>query len=288
MVRRPNYKKRFLFFLVTLGAVSLLVFPEFQRRLIRLVEIPVGGAIFHVQRGSSSVVKWVDTIWSGYVNLSHVQEENEHLRRTISMLRGENNLLREEGAAIQRLYLLLDYKKISSLSLVTAEVIGRNPTQWFHTIMINRGEDDGVRVDMGVITPSGVVGRIIKVGPRYALVLLVTDRNSAIAAIVQRTRDEGIVQGIDEGSLQLKYFARFAKVEIGDTVVTSGLEGSFAKGLKIGQIEQVEKKEHEMFLQVSVRPEVDFSKLEEVFVLTSTDVPGNATFETSMGDQERR
>ncbi len=288
MPRRPNYKNRFLFFLVMLGAISLLVFPEFQSRIIRLVDIPVGGAIFYVQQGAASVVKWVDTRWSSYVSLSHVHEENERLRRTISVLRGENNRLREKDAAVQRLYAFMDYKKDVPLNLVTAEVIGRDPTQWFHTVMINRGEAEGIRVDMGVITPSGVVGRIIRVGPHYALVLLMTDRNSGIAAIVQRTRDEGIVQGMGEELIGLKYFARFAKIEKGDAVVTSGLEGSFVKGLKIGEIEQVEKREHEMFLQVRVRPEVDFSKLEEVFVLTSTDVPANAVLDASVGGQERR
>lgn len=269
MVRRVNIYKRFLYLFLILSLIVILISPEFQKIPIQWIQIPVGGAIYYVQEGIYTIMNLVEGVWHGYVNLVHVQEENKALHRTLEELKGENNLLREQGALAERLQVMLDYKKSSPHQLIAAEVIGREPSHWFKSIIINRGESEGIRVDMGVITPQGIVGKVIKTGPRYAQVLLMTDRNSAVAAMVQRTRDEGIVQGVEQGTVRLKYLPHFSEVAVGDAVVTSGLEGSFAKGLKIGQVDDVEKKEHELFLEVKMTPEIDFYKLEEVFVIVS-------------------
>ncbi len=271
MLRRKNIYKRFLILSFVLALTIVFISPELQKRPLRWLEVPIGGAVYYVQQGTYGVLNGMGGVWYGYVNLIGVQEENQQLRDEISRLRGENNLLKEEGALAERLQAALDYKQSAPFNLVAASVVGREPTHWYQTILLNKGEADGVRVDMGVITPEGVVGKVIKTGPRHAQVLLMTDRSSAVAGIVQRTRDEGIVQGIEEGALRLKYLPHFSEVVVGDVIVTSGLEGSFAKGLKIGEIEKVEKREHELFLQVKVTPQINFSKLEEVLIITSTD-----------------
>ncbi len=151
---------------------------------------------------------------------------------------------------------------------------------------------------MGVITPQGVVGVVIKVGHHDAQVLLMTDRRSAVAAVVERTRDAGIVQGMASGRgegmegvgrLHVKYMPRSAAVRPGDRLVTSGLEGSFVEGIPIGQIETINPVDNqpvdnqpdglddtEMFLNVQVIPTVAFSKLEEVLIITSTPAPAGS------------
>ncbi len=268
MIRRPNYKKNFLPLSFIVLLVLVYTIPAFQRTLIRWVEVPVGSTIYAVQRGVSSLLDGMATVWHGYVRLVDVQQENETLRQAIGQLHGENNRLKEQSHLLERLQGLLAYKAQIPYPLITASVMGRDATQWFHTIMIDRGAADGVSVNAGVISPAGVVGKVIKVSRRYSQVLLVTDRNSVVAGIVQRTRDEGLIQGLENETLQIKYLPHFATVTVGDVLVTSGLEGSFTKGLKIGKVEQVEKKEHELFLRVKVSPEVDFNRLEEVFVLT--------------------
>ena len=273
MIRRRNIYKRFLILSFILGLAVLLISPELQKKPLRWLEVPVGGAVYYIQQGTYGILNGIGGVWYGYVNLIHVREENGQLRAEVERLRGENNLLKEEGALAERLQAVLDYKKNAPFDLVAAGVIGREPSHWYRTIIVNKGEADGVKVDMGVITPGGVVGKIIKTGLHHAQVLLMTDRSNAIAAIVQRTRDEGIVQGMEEGAIRLKYLPHFSEVVVGDTIVTSGLEGSFAKGLKIGEIEKVEKREHELFLQVRVTPQIDFSKLEEVLIITSTGEP---------------
>lgn len=273
MLRRRNIYKRFLILSFILGLAVVLISPELQKKPLRWLEVPIGGAIYYIQQGTYGVLNGIGGVWYGYVNLIHVRQENEQLHAEVERLRGENNLLKEEGALAERLQSVLDFKESAPFGLVAASVIGRDPTHWYRTIILNKGEAEGVKVDMGVITPAGVVGKVIKTGPHHAQVLLMTDRSSAVAAIVQRTRDEGIVQGMEEGAIRLKYLPHFSEVVVGDTLVTSGLEGSFAKGLKIGEIEKVEKKEHELFLQVRVTPQINLSKLEEVLIITSTGEP---------------
>ncbi|MBI3358729.1 MAG: rod shape-determining protein MreC [Nitrospirae bacterium] len=178
----------------------------------------------------------------------------------------------QEGLAV-RLQGLLNFKDASPLKLIAANVIGREMGPWFQTFMINKGSSEGVLVDMGVIVPDGVVGKVIKSLPHNAQVLLMTDTNSAIAAMVQRTREGGIVQGMGENGARLKYLPRVSEVLEGDIMITSGLEGSFAKGVPIGQIKKIERPEDGFFLNITLTPAIAFSKLEEVLVLSFQENP---------------
>ncbi len=126
---------------------------------------------------------------------------------------------------------------------------------------------------MAVIVPEGVVGQILKTGPRHATVLLLTDYNSAIDAIVQRTRAKAIVEGRGENRCQLKYLLRSEDVVVGDLVVTSGLGGNFPKGLLVGEIRKVEQREHGIFQYAELVPSVDLTKLEEVLVIPEAPPP---------------
>jgi len=120
---------------------------------------------------------------------------------------------------------------------------------------------------MAVISAAGVIGQILKTAPHYATVLLITDYNSAIDSIVQRTRAKAIVEGKGENRCQLKYLLRTEEVAVGDAVVTSGLAGNFPKGLMVGEIKGVDKKGHGVFQYAELVPSVDLTKLEEVFVV---------------------
>jgi rod shape-determining protein MreC len=132
---------------------------------------------------------------------------------------------------------------------------------------------------MGVITPAGVVGRVVKTTPVTAIVLLVSDGNNAIAGLIQRTRDEGIVDGTAQGSVRLKYIPLLSTVRTGDRVVTSGLVGGFPRGLAIGTINRIEKEEGALFQSAELTPEVDINRVEEVLVIQSpyTPSPSNET-----------
>jgi rod shape-determining protein MreC len=147
-------------------------------------------------------------------------------------------------------------------------VIGQDASNLYRGVVLNKGEGDGIRVDMGVITPLGVVGRVMKAGPSSSVVLLVTDPHNAIAGIVQRSRDEGIIEGTPHGRARIKYLPLLSGVREGDMVVTSGLTGGFPRGLVVGTILSIHKEEGELFQSAEITPEVDLSKLEEVLVIT--------------------
>jgi rod shape-determining protein MreC len=140
-------------------------------------------------------------------------------------------------------------------------------------VTIDKGEKQGLRKGMAVISPEGVVGQILKTSPDYATVLLITDYNSGIDAIVQRTRAKGIVEGKEGNRCQLKYLLRTEDVEPGDVVITSGLDGKFPKGLMVGEIQEIDKRHFGVFQYAELVPKVDLARLEEVFVITEFSIP---------------
>jgi rod shape-determining protein MreC len=154
----------------------------------------------------------------------------------------------------------------SSTSMV-AQVFARDPSNWFKTVMVDKGERNRVSKDMAVVTSEGVVGRVIEVSPNTAKVLLITDPNSALDVTIQRSRSQGIMEGKVEEICVLKYVLKSDDVQVGDKVITSGLGGIFPRGLMIGTVSKVERKRPGIFQYLEVTPSVDFSKLEEVLIL---------------------
>src|SRR6185295_8603260 len=145
-------------------------------------------------------------------------------------------------------------------------VIGRDATRLSRTILIGRGETDGVVRGAAVLAPQGVVGHVFQTSPHAARVLLVSDHNSGVDALVQRTRARGIVQGTVDAGCALKYVKRTEDVQVGDELVTSGLDGIFPKGLPIGAVTSVDKRGQGLFQHAEVAPRVEFDQLEEVLV----------------------
>jgi rod shape-determining protein MreC len=263
-----NYRRLIVLVLFTTLIIFLLS-PELQHRPLLLVERPVGYLVLFFQRGLGTVVQGISHGWSHYIALGHMYEENQRMETEIEQLKIDNTQLQEMAIANDRLTELLGFKQKSPFRMTAAEVIGRDLSNWYRTVMINKGEKDGVSRDMGVVTPAGVVGRIVKTSASYSHVLLLVDPNSAVAALVQRSREEGIVAGTEKGLTQMKYLSTMADVKVGDVVMTSGLAGSFPKGLPIGKVSRVENKQTDLTQQVEVIPAVDFSRLEEVLVITS-------------------
>jgi rod shape-determining protein MreC len=261
-----NYRRFILLFLVVL-LVAALLFPELQKRPFHFLGRPVVFLVSGIQEGLTWIGGGFGHVWNGYIDLVSVQRENETLRQDLARLQNENIRLEEAALANDRLKQLLDLKKEMPYHLLAAEVIGRDPSNWYRTVMINKGTRDGVGIEMGVITPAGVVGRVIKADPASSQVLLLTDRNSAVAALIQRTRDEGLVEGTEKGFARIKYLSLLADLNEGDLVLTSGLTGVFPKGLQIGTLGRATKKELDLFQQAEVTPAVDFTKLEEVLVV---------------------
>jgi rod shape-determining protein MreC len=270
MLRSLTGPTRLILLLLALLLSIIFLLPKQTRDLLHAVGHPASYVIALPLEGLASLNGRLVGLWQEYVALRQVREDNRQLHRDLDVLRKQNSELREMAVASQRLAALLQFKEQFSPPSVAAQVIGRDATNWYRSIIINKGERDGVRAEMGVMTPAGVVGRVVKTGLSTAIVLLVTDPNNAITGIVQRSRDEGIVEGTAQGRARIKYLPLLSSVKIGDIVVTSGLAGGFPRGIIIGAIQSIEKEEGELFQTAEILPEAELSKLEEVLVITAT------------------
>lgn len=263
-----NYKGRVAFLLVLILLIFLLL-PELKRKPAPLIGRPLLVLTAQIQKGISYIFGGFGSAMERIKNISELEVENKSLLLEVERLREENRRLQEMGLLNEKLREMLGFKKSLSLKTVATHVIGRDPTNWYKTIMIDRGESDGVTKDMGVIVPSGVVGRVIKSVPNFSQVLLITDINSATAVLIERTRNEGILEGRSSSPARIKYIPLLADTKVGDLVVTSGLAGGFPKDLVVGRISRTEKRPSELFQDVEMIPAVDFNRIEEAFVITS-------------------
>jgi rod shape-determining protein MreC len=277
-VRSPYSARRLALGLFALLLAALLLFPGQSQGLLEYLDGPVGQIVRLPLEAVSSLDQGVSAMWQQYVSLQHVADENRRLKQEMDWLRGENNQLREAAAATQRLTSLLQFKEQALPSMVAAQVIGRDSSNRYKSVILNKGDSDGIQKDMGVITPAGVVGRVVKTTGGTSVVLLLTDPNNAIAGLIQRTRDEGIVEGIPQGRARLKYIPMLSAVKEGDRVVTSGLVGGFPRGLAIGTITAIDREEGALFQTAELTPEVDLNRVEEVLVIQA---PQGATADSA-------
>lgn len=209
--------------------------------------------------------------WTTYVGLVGVGRENDRLNRRVHELEQEMVHLREVEKAEDRLATLLAFHDRLDAPLLAALVVGRDPLPVFGTLTINRGESDGIRRNMAVLSAQGVVGRTIDTSTHAARVLLITDHNSGVDALVQRTRARGIVEGALDGRCVMKYLKRGEDVEVGDVIITSGLDGIFPKGITIGTVTHVTRGTRGLLQVADVQPSAPLDRVEEVIV-----VPANA------------
>lgn len=191
------------------------------------------------------------------------------LEKRVAELEGEIRRLRAVEKENKRLKALLDYRTRSTEPSVVAAVIGRNPGNWFGTMTINRGKKDGVTRGAAVITPAGLVGRVLAVSARTAEVLLITDSRSAVGSTVYETQVPGIVRGTltETERLRMEYVVKDEPVRKGFLVMTSSLSDIFPPGIPVGTVTQIEEAESGIFKTVYLKPAVDLNKLEEVLVL---------------------
>jgi rod shape-determining protein MreC len=220
-----------------------------------------------LQGGVTLLRGTVGEVWSSYVNLVGVQSENEQLLARVAELESEVVRMSELEQSHERLENLLRLGRRLEGRSYAARVIARDPLPWARTMTIDRGARDGIEKNMAVVSPEGVVGQVAEVSWLAARVLLLTDHNSGIDALVQRTRARGIAQGALEEGCHMKYLRRAEDIAMGDRVVTTGLDGIFPKGLLIGEAVEVARYSRDALHGAVVRPTVELDRVEEVLVL---------------------
>src|SRR5215510_8231526 len=248
-------------------ALALTTFKTRLAPQTSLLESAALSVVMQLQPVIASLAQRFSGLWQGYINLVQVRQENLRLQRQVDVLQGQLTHYQEAYLQQQRLRELLGLRSLTFPQAVVAEVVGIDPSPWSEVVTMNKGSRDGLRKDLAVATHQGLVGRTIEVAPHYATVLLVTDRRSAVDALIQRTRARGIVVGKARRLCELRYVDLHADVQAGDTVVASGLGEVYPKGLLIGTVAAVREQPQGLFHEVEVQPAVDLAQLEEVLVL---------------------
>src|SRR5829696_5227784 len=250
-------------------AQLILVSAQVQTKSgVRVLQAVTFELFSRVQFGTSSGLSGVRNAWGSYVALRGVRGENEALKRRLAELEVKLQQEHALAARTQQLQALLDLKSQATVPTLAAEVIAGNPDPVMRTVTIDRGSSDGVVPDMGVIAPGGIVGRVIgPVAQHAARVQLIIDRNAAAGALIERTRAGGMVVGLEANPpLRMDLVSNLADVKPGDNVVASGVDGIYPKGYLIGRVERADRGTG-LYLQITVRPGVDFSSLEQLLVV---------------------
>ncbi|MGH9162023.1 MAG: rod shape-determining protein MreC [Vicinamibacteraceae bacterium] len=257
-----------LLVLLLVGHVILISVQVTTRSGIPVLETVTFGTFAELQRGAARLYGGVSRVWDRYVGLRGVEREAARLRRQVEVLQLQ---LHQERARIRRaahLESLLGLRRRVVQRTLAAQVIAGDPIQRPQTAIIDRGREDGLQMDMAVIAPHGIVGRIIEpLSLHTAKVQLITERNAGVGAILARTGAGGVVVGTaGDPLLRLEYTSALADVRAGDLVITSGLDRIYPRGLVVGRVERAERGSG-LYREILVRPAVDFSALDAVLVV---------------------
>ena len=256
-----------LFIAVVLGHIILISAQVNSRAGVPLLEVVTFGAFAEVQRGAAGLTGGIRDAWSGYGDLRGVRAENEELKRQLGELQVQFQQERARAERARQLERLLGFQQDLRVETIPASVIGASASLDFRGITIDRGSNAGVTANMAVIAPTGLVGRIVTPTAHASKVQLLIDRNAAAGALVERSRAQGIVIGSGAGTCcAMEFVAATADVKVGDTIVTSGVDGIYPKGFVIGKVEQVDNG-NGIYKAIRVRPSVEFNRLEEVLVV---------------------
>jgi rod shape-determining protein MreC len=269
MIAIPSRHKSLTLLATVVVAQVLLLAAQIKReRQVRLIRVWAVELISPLQRIGSWTVNGAAHGWGGYISLRSAQKENETMRADLDRLKVRNAELEGRALEADRLAALLNFRTAhNDAPMIAAHVIGASPDSASLIVNIDRGSRDGVRRDMGVITPDGVVGKIFAVYPDISQVLLMGDKESGVGALLADTRTQGPVKGTGTPLLSLEYISSDEKVTAGETVLTSGQDRIFPKDLPVGQVVDFSSDPKSPFMKIRVRPAAHLDRLEEVLVL---------------------
>ncbi|MGB0108773.1 MAG: rod shape-determining protein MreC [Terriglobales bacterium] len=236
----------------------------------RLIRVWAVGTVTPLEKA----LVWTQTssrnIWHNYFYLRGVRAENRSLKAQIERMSLEQVRMSQDADQARRLQALLAFKEQFISRTMAAQVIGSSGSELSRSVYIDKGESDGIKPDMAVITADGIVGKVLRVYGSTSLVLLIDDQTSGVGVILDKARLQGILRGTPSGEVVLEKVMSDETVPAGEVVLTSGGDGIFPKGLLVGRVTKVSQGS-ELFLNIRVRPAANLSRLEEVLVVTKID-----------------
>jgi len=256
----------FLFVVVVVAHIVLISAQVTSKSGLPLLQEVTFGLVAQIQRAGAAVSDGLVSGWRGYVDLRGVRAQNAQLQRDLDAAKVRLQQERAAAARSEELAQLLDLKSRTNFATAAAEVLAGSATPEFRTITIGKGKADGLKPDMAVVSPNGVVGRVILPSAGAAKVQLLVDRNAAAGALIERSRSQGIAVGAGTALLRLDFASDTADIRVGDTVVTSGIDGIYPKGFVIGKVIQADRAGGS-YRGIQIQPAVDFASLESVLVV---------------------
>ncbi len=257
------------FFALGLAFVLSMSFGIIEGRFAAKRVTPLGEIAFYILSPFEKIINSLTAIpfkiSSYFRSYSSLKRENALLKQILSAYRQEFVSAQEAILEKQRLEKILSLKTSLPLGTISARVIARVPGS--HTFVIDKGKDDGVEAGKAVIAPEGLVGRVIKIAKDTAIVMTLTHPQSGVGAMVQSSREVGIIKGTGDSFLLLTYLPYDARINQGDVIITSGMGGTYPKGILIGEIVRIREEKHTFSVWADVKPAVNFNRLEEVLVL---------------------
>lgn len=224
-----------------------------------------------IQRGASGVGNWIGGLFGGVGDLRRASVENQQLRAQVEQMQTELRNTREKASEAERLEKLLNLTTQSGYTTVAAKVIARDPSIWFDSVSIDKGRSAGVQINMPVVTSDGIVGRVVSTGPFSAQVMLITDEKSGAGAVVGQLGQSnaiGSIKGLGKsGLLDMRYVSGLEKVQLGETVFTTGQDGIYPPGYSVGQVVEIRPGSATQTQVIHIRPSAGLDRLKEVVVL---------------------
>ena len=265
---RPFRKKRSYSLAAAIIVAAVLLSFSAYRDLFGLRNA-LNSAIYPFQFLASSGWKGLSGLPGGVINLINLSQENASLKQKIVICETRTRQLEELTSENSRLRAALGYQAAGRFGrrLLPAGVLGRAPSTWSSLIVIDRGTSSGIKENMTVMAVEGLVGRVVEADSFSAKIMLITDVDSDVAAVSQRSRDLGMVEGFSPLKLAMRYVSAAGDVQIGDVIVTAVSSSLFPPGIPVGKVSKAEKKEHDLFYQIEIEPAVPFSRLEEVYLV---------------------
>ncbi len=222
-----------------------------------------------IQTGLAKASRATFGLWATYLDWKNVRAENRRLREEVQELRVQGLRVVETDDENRRLRRLLAMQEHLPLTTLSGEVIAREWGGWIRSLTVNRGRGDNVPRLTAVISPNGLIGRVVDVRPGVSIVQVLTDPTSTVGAHVLRTRTPGIVEGDPRGTLRFKFMARDgASIQSGDVLVTAGQGGLFPRGIPIGTVRSIDNRGAALFHYAELTPAVDFARVDEVLLVT--------------------
>jgi len=255
---------------------------------VRLIRSWVVGVVTPPEMLLHATGRGIRGMWTDYVDLIHVRKQNRDLKAELDRLRLEEDSLAEDARQGQRLQTLLGFKEKYVYKTVAAQVIGTSGTEQSHVLLIDKGSDDGLKPDLPVITPDGIVGKTRDVFRHTSQVLEISDATSGAGVILETTRIRGVLRGDSWGQPQIVNVSPDERIQKGDVVLTSGGDAIYPRGLAVGVVDRIVPQPEGTLVNVLVKPAANLSRLEEVLVITSTGAQMPEEMQQDLSDAQQK